>query len=343
MSVLLSILRVLLMNKKNLSIFLFLILKTFSLHAEPLIQYMPMTVDLDKAMNMAENYSFAVKTAQSEQNNAQHQKNFALTQIGPAINSSATINWYDHSNLFSDVNNHGEGNSSSTYSFTATEPLMGLISGSLKIGQTYSTLHASDLNLVAAKINARLEAAQAYISVQQSLRALEAKKAAMQFAQETYKETQILFDTGSVEKTKIDVLQTKAEAATARLAEVEAQKELQIALVSLASKIGLQDAHFIQVSLEQQSLWEKLNPRVPLFVNALQQALKARPEINAADENFSASELKVDQSYFNYLPQVNLFATYSKSSNDMINMYPDSNVNQAIYGINLNFLDNISI
>ena len=299
--------------------------------------FIPLSIDLEKAMNMDENYSFAVKTAQSEQNNADSQKIFALTQIGPSVSSAGAMNWYDKSNTFANVNNHGEGNNSSTLSVTASEPLIGLIPGSLKIGQTSASLRASEHELTAAKINARLEGAKAYILVQQALRTLEAKKVASKFADETYKQSQILFDTGSVEKTKIDVLQTKAEAATARLAEISTQKDLQTALIDLGIKIGIQNIELLQVSLEEVSEWEKINPKVPDYQLALTQAFEQRPEINASQENYKASKLKVDQGYFNYLPQVNLFATYSRTTNDSPTTYPDANINQSLYGISLNW------
>ncbi|MES2615279.1 MAG: TolC family protein [Bdellovibrionota bacterium] len=321
---------------KKISPFLFVFCSSLNAFAQS-INSAHIHVDLNRAMDLGENYSFSVKTADSEATNAQRQKNFSVTQMGPSLSASGTQNWYDKSNTFSNVNNHGEGAKSSTWSVTATQPLVALIPNAMKIGQTSSTLQSTKSNLMAERINARLEGAKAYILVQQALRTLEAKKAALKSAEEIYKEAQILFDTGSVEKTKIDVLQTKAEAAAARLAEISAQKDLQAALIDLGTKIGVQNTELIHISLEETSVWEKTNPFTPNLEVALKQALKQRPEINAVEEKFSATKLNVAQSYFNYLPQVNFFATYSKATNDTEASLPNSTVNESLYGLSLNW------
>lgn len=271
-------------------------------------------ININTAMDMAENNSFNLKRAINIKDNAASQKNYSYTEMGPSLSSSASKTWYDQSRQKQNINSSGEANSTTAFSITASQPLTGLISGSLKFSEKYSNLVASEHDISAAKINSRLEGAQAYIFLQQALRTLEAKKSACELAQETASETDILFKTGSEEKTKIDVLQTQAEAAAAREALASAQNDVQNARIQLAKILGIQNTSSIMVTLEKNSHWEQHNPSVPSLQNALEQAQQNRPEIQSALARINVARKQLAENYFQYLPQLSLFTTYSSST-----------------------------
>ena len=183
-----------------------------------------LSLDLEKAMDIAEKNSSEVKLTNTELQNFNSLHTLSFFKLGPSLSAQASTNWYPNQN--SNYNSSSPDRKADA-SISLEQPITGLWQNAYKVSELSSKTDSASFELKGAKIKARTEGAQTFINTQQAYNDLEIKKAAFEYSTLLYKETSILFETGDETKDKIDLLLSQANAAKSEIAYENAKNEFQ--------------------------------------------------------------------------------------------------------------------
>jgi outer membrane protein TolC len=269
-----------------------------------------LSLDLQKAMDIAEKNSSEVKLTNTELQNFNSQHTLSFFKLGPSLSAQSTSNWYPNQNS---NYNSSSADRTTISSINLEQPITGLWQNAYKISESSSKKDAASFDLIGAKIKARTEGAQTFINTQQAYNDLEIKKAAFEYSTLLYKETSILFETGDATKDKIDLLLSQANAAKDEISYENAKNEFQNKVADLKKALNLSENVSIQIKNEDKSNWEKHENKISDLNTLLNQSQKNRSEIKSLDSKIKATNSNIAYQNFNFLPTASLESSYSNS------------------------------
>ncbi|WP_397599544.1 TolC family protein [Silvanigrella sp.] len=269
-----------------------------------------LSLDLEKAMDIAEKNSSEVKLTNTELQNFNSQHTLSFFKLGPSLSVQGSTNWYPNQN--SNYNSSSPDRKADA-SISLEQPITGLWQNAYKISELSSKTDSASFDLKGAKIKARTEGAQTFINSQQAYNDLEIKKAAYEYSTLLYKETSILFETGDETKDKIDLLLSQANAAKSEIAYENAKNEFQNKVADLKKALNLNENVSIQIKNEDKSNWEKQENKIPELNTLLNQSQKNRSEIKSLDSKIKATNSNIAYQNFNFLPSASFVSSYSNS------------------------------
>lgn len=162
-------------------------------------------------------------------------------------------------------------------------------------------------NFEKAKEDLKVNIAQAYLEI---LYAIELRKMAEEQLKQTLvqqQRTRALVQSGSLAEGVL--LDIKSQAARERLAIVESKSNYELALLSLAQMLALED--YTNFVIAEPDLPEIKAESALLVSNVVyQEALKFRPEIKVAEFQVQESELQLAIAKTGYMPSLNASASY---------------------------------
>ncbi len=221
------------------------------------------------------------------------------------------------SNGSSISSNGGSGSnfssSSSFDQYTATAALTQTI---YDFGKTPTQVGIQKLNLDASRADfdtthaqTILSVKQAYYGVLQTQRNLEvAKETVTQFAQHL-DQAKGFYEVGT--HPKFDVTKAEVDLSNAKLNLITAGNALRIARVTLNNTMGVPDAPEYEVEDSLAYIKKEIS-----MAQAINSALKNRPEIEATDLRVKASEKSIDLAKKGYFPVITGNAAYNRESGD---------------------------
>lgn len=269
-------------------------------------------INLQSAMDLAVEHSYALKAAQASKNSAQYTSNGAYRALAPNLSGSASNIWQNTS-MDSTAFNSTEKNLTSQGTLTLSQPLLGLIPLSHTVEQKNIALKISQTLENASKNQAALLGAQYYLNLQLALAQLSIANANLTTLQKSKQDAETLFQTGSIYKD--DYLRILLQYTQAQQGVVSAQSGYDVAKFSLAQSLGLKNPELVQVEPQSVSYWESKKFNIPDLEVSKQIALKHNQNIQAAEENIKLAEVNKTLSEDNYLPSLNAVVNYNKNLN----------------------------
>lgn len=275
------------------------------------------TVDLtlEKAMDMAESYSFSARIAQQNEDISQSQKDVQWRSMLPNVSASGS-----HLNYSTQVNAAAgtaagsyvgvPGVTVSTAGVTATQHIVGLLPLFLSLEQASAQAQAALKSKEFAQMNARFLGASAFINAQKSEELLQVAKLSVEVAQKQLFDAQAQFDAGRL--IQADVLKFKLNLENAKTVLIQAQMTNRVAMVTLAETIGIKSTEELVLPKNHMSFLseKKIKEDLP---NVLEKALQQRQDIQAAKENVIAADYGKRVAISSYLPAVDFIANYTRN------------------------------
>lgn len=132
--------------------------------------------------------------------------------------------------------------------------------------------------------------------------------------------------------TNNEVLKVKVQLSNAELMKIDAENNIQIALMALNNLIGLP----ISTNIEPKSIAEVKSINLPDLKNLTQKALENRSEIKGMEYRIKSTESSIKLAKSGWYPQINLFANYyySKPNSRIV---PSLNEFKATWDLGVNF------
>lgn len=275
----------------------------------------PIDLSMEKAMDMAESYSFTARIAQQTQNASESQRDVQWRSMLPNVTGSGNYLWYSSS-----VNPAigtpagaaiGVPNpTSSTAGLTLTQHIVGLIPLYLSLEQAAAQARAALQNKEFAKINARFLGASSFVNAQKADELLQVAKSSVEVAEKQLYDAQAQFDAGKL--INADVLKFKLNLENAKTVLIQAQTAYKVSFVTLAETIGVKSADDIVLPKNHVSNFKQSKAKSDLST-VLQTALEQRHDILASKENVLAANYGKKTAISSYLPAVDFVANYSRN------------------------------
>ena len=181
-----------------------------------------------------------------------------------------------------------------------------LLSSQYAVEETFNDLA---LTIVQYYMEALLSADQLEIAQQQLF-----------LTQNQLENTQKLIEAGSVPEGNI--LEIQAQLANDRLSEINAQNQLELALLNLQLMLNLQPTPDFAVEVPDFTDEDIDASLLPLPANVYDQAINSQSSIKRAETNLLSAEEGIDVAKGNYYPSLTLFgslgSTYSNARKDVI-------------------------
>jgi len=211
------------------------------------------------------------------------------------------------------ISNSLTGGSSSFDQYSASASLTQTI---YDFGKTPTQVNIQKLNLNAiqsdydaTRAQTILAVKQAYYGLLQAQRNLEvAKQTVAQLAQHL-DQAKGFYEVGT--HPKFDVTKAEVDLSNAKLNEITANNALRIAHVTLNNAMGLIDVPVYSVDDSLEYIKKDIS-----MSQAIESALKNRPEIQATDHRVRASEKSIDLARKGYFPVITGNAEYNRQSGD---------------------------
>jgi outer membrane protein len=203
--------------------------------------------------------------------------------------------------------------SSSVDQYTATAALTQTIfdfgKTPTQVGIQKLNLDASRADFVTTHAQTILSVKQAYYGVLQTQRNLEvAKETVTQFAQHL-DQAKGFYEVGT--HPKFDVTKAEVDLSNAKLNLITAGNALRISRVTLNNTMGVPNAPEYEVEDSLAYIKKEVS-----MAEAIESALKNRPEIEATDLRVKASEKSIDLAKKGYFPVITGNAAYNRESGD---------------------------
>ena len=157
-------------------------------------------------------------------------------------------------------------------------------------GRTHELVKSSNLHAQAQQENVITTRADVLLQVDQSYFSVLKAQAVLEVAQQTVKARQLVADqTAALEQNKIksglDVSFANVDLAQAQLLLIQAQNDLEAAYAQLSFALGYSDERYLQLVDEPSAAVQP-----PALPDAIQQALKNRPELASQRLNVSSAQ-----------------------------------------------------
>ena len=178
----------------------------------------------------------------------------------------------------------GPATFSHSVSLEASVPLLDGGITTLQVTQAESLVEAAQAALEAARQDFLLAAARAYFQVLQAVGLVEVREAALRFAQKQVEQAEAFFRAGTT--ARADVIKAQAAAASAEADLVAARGQVENAVASLSSFLGLPLGQEVRVV-------DPGEPEVPRITpaEAAVQAISSRPEVRRAVAEVKSAEV----------------------------------------------------
>ena len=204
----------------------------------------------------------------------------------------------------------------SLLTFQVTQPLLRnawLFPNQAPILIARRNLQQSRASFAAEVNNNILQAVGQYWAVVEARGSLEVAQSSMDAAEATYKRDKRALELGALPP--LDIYRSEAQVASRRVQVIQSEYTLKQAEDALRLTIGAnQDPYFQALDLE---LTEKAEPAGELVTidaaTALQQALKKRPEFDAARAALANDETRIRLAHNHLLPQLDLMGSYASN------------------------------
>jgi len=185
--------------------------------------------------------------------------------------------------LVQGVPSGGAPASSHNVSLEASVPILDGGITALQVAQAESAVEAAQAALEAARQDVLLAAARAYFQVLQAMGLVEVREAALRFAQKQVEQAEAFFRAGTV--ARADIIKAQAAAASAEADLVAARGQVEIALASLRSALGLPLTQEVRVADPGEPTIPEVTPP-----EAAALAVSGRPEVRRAAAEVKGTE-----------------------------------------------------
>jgi outer membrane protein TolC len=263
---------------------------------------------LKEAVEIALKESPVVRGAEEEVNMAIAQVSMARAGTRPILSTTSFLTAGSSGNLFSTPSPVMPSNTfgvprSNFYDQNLTLMYPLYTGGRLKalIRQAQSVKSASDADLEAMRRDVALEVKLAYRQVLLAQAVTDIFKNLTDTTQERLRIDRVAFDAGRIPK--FNVLRDEAEHANAQQMLVNAQRDVDIALVMLKTHMGVSQAS--QITLSDKLDYEKTTDTREELLTL---AEKQRPELMAARQRVEAAQQGIAVARSTYQPQFSLMA-----------------------------------
>ena len=170
-----------------------------------------------------------------------------------------------------------------------------------------SGAHSAELDEQRVIQESVLNVKQAYFALLQAKKLVIVSQKTLEQAESHLRQAAAFFRSGS--RPKFDVTRTEVEVNSAQLGLINAQNSVRIRMLSLYNAMGIDPAGDLDI---EDVLSAPVT--IPIFEQALAEAVKVRPEMlkNEADKEAAKDRVKAEQS--NYLPKLSANGAYNWAS-----------------------------
>lgn len=271
-------------------------------------------LSMEKAMDMAESYSFTARIAQQTQDSNESQEDVQLRSMLPNVTASGS-----YLNYSTSVNPAvgtpaggliGVPNSTvSSAGVTLTQHIVGLIPLYLSLEQAAAQTRSALKNKELSQINARFLGASSFVNAQKADELLKVAKSSVEVAEKQLYDAQAQFDAGKL--INADVLKFKLNLENAKTVLIQAQTTYKVSFVTLAETIGVKETENIVLPQKHVSIFNQNKIKSDLST-ALETAHTQRRDILAAKENMNAANYGKKVAISSYLPTFDFIANYTR-------------------------------
>jgi OMF family outer membrane factor len=274
----------------------------------------PLDLSMEKAMDMAESYSFTARIAQQTQDSNESQEDVQLRSMLPNITANGSYLNYNTS-INPAVGTPAGGligipNATiSAAGVTLTQHIVGLIPLYLSLEQAAAQTRAALQKKELSQINARFLGASSFVNAQKADELLKVAKSSVEVADKQLYDAQAQFDAGKL--INADVLKFKLNLENAKTVLIQAQTTYKVSFVTLAETIGVKETENIVLPQKHVSIFnqDKIKSDLP---TALEAAHVQRRDILAAKENITAANYGKKVAVSSYLPTFDFIANYTR-------------------------------
>lgn len=315
-------------------------------------------LSLEQAMNKAEttseaSKSIAIANQTIEINKAN--KNAQILSMLPNISAQATylkpakwVNPLTTTPLSPDVSITTSGLTTVfTGALNLTQPIVGLYSLVLQLGQNSALLRASIHNKNQTVQDERYLGAASFINCEKAHQLIQVANASIEVAQKQLADAEARFNEGLL--TNADVLKFKLDLDNAKTIRVHAETSYQVTLATLAEVIGESNPQSIALPKDYKSVMENKRDSLGYLDDIIEKRLPLRYDILSLTENVTASEYAKQNAIAAYLPSFDFIMNLGHNFNaapikdkDGTVLYKKSEIdNTLMYGASLtwNLLD----
>lgn len=193
---------------------------------------------------------------------------------------------------------------------TITQPIIGLYSLVLQLGQNSALLRASIQNKNQTIQDERYLGAASFINCTKSFQLIKVADAAIEVAEKQLSDAQAHFNEGLL--TNADVLKFKLDLDNAKTNRVYAEKNYQIALATLAMIIGEENSESIILPQEYKSVMENKKTALGNVDAIVAERVPLRYDILALQENLTAQGYAKKNAIASYLPSLNFVMIFAR-------------------------------
>ena len=168
-------------------------------------------------------------------------------------------------------------------------------------------LEESLLQFEKAKKDLKLNIAQAYLEILYAKEVLKVAQEQVALTQIQIDRTQALVDAGKLAEGML--LEVKSQAAREKLTVVESKNRYDLAILSLAQMLNLEDYNDFDI-VEPRIPEVKAESTLMASSTIYQEALKIRPEIKLAENQLKVSQLQLDIAKTGYMPFLSASASF---------------------------------
>ncbi|APJ02563.1 TolC family protein [Silvanigrella aquatica] len=294
-----------------------------------------LTLSLQSTMELAEDNSTEVKSANIELNYNDNLHTLSYFNFGPNISANANAEWFPQNiqNF-----NTGQSNQASSAGLKVEQPITGIWQSFYKIQQYSAQYDAATFQAEDSKIKARTDGAQAFIKAQQAFQDMEIKRNDLENAQKQWNDTKILFESGDESKTKIDVLQMQAKFTNSEVEFEMAQNLFQNRVSELKNLLKLNSDVSIQFQSHSQSQWETYQNKMPELNILVSENEKNRSDLKIIDKKIISQDNFIKQTNFEYFPKIDAFAAYQRNNSlESIDINAPEPSNSLNFGLKLSW------
>lgn len=307
------------MKKKVFSVFgnLSLLLATFCAPAVVWAQAALHTLSLEEAMGLAEDYLPSARIAAQTYEMSAGKVSEAARSILPTVALSGS--YYQYGTQYNKAVGTPSAASfglptdlvSSSVGATLTQHVSGLVPLVVAIqeasAKAQADLHAKNYS----KSEARFLGASAYINAIKAQQLLGVAASFVEVAKTQLHDGEALFHAGTL--TNADLLKFKLNLETAKTNFLQAQTTYKVALVVLASTVGIQDPFALVLPEHYVPAFEKRPPMSFAQATITQQALQNRLDLQASEALVTYARYGVYRAASSYAPNIDFVANYSRN------------------------------
>ena len=272
-----------------------------------------LSLDIDKAMELAQKNSFAARIANENVAEAEAQGDQTEATLGPRLDADGQKVWISKS-----VNKAAGKTIGTTYvpdsvttaGITLSQPLVGLAALFLKIKADSLSTRISRNNQSQSINDARTNAAEAFLRFTKAEELVKISKLSLSVTEKQRLDADAQYRAGKLNRA--DVLRLELAVSDAKNQLTQAQSAREISLLSLGEQIGIPQVKSFTVVAPVDSMWERKKLSVPAAEQVLKLAYENRNEVKNAEDGITIAEYYKTASGVDYVPNISAFARYSR-------------------------------